>query len=175
MWSCAFSDCQCLSCRRLSGDDRNLGHRRIRCRIRRSRRRSLECCHRTRFHICQYIHSNGNETDSISRSLTLDFRRRHAIHAVLTHLLLLAADASLSFLRDLDLFGLESEPAGLTTLLSVLSSWMLGLERGKSSGGASCGWSSAMESDGREWRQQLGEAPRRSWERTERPCACART
>ena len=45
---------------------------------------------------------------------TLDFRLRHAMHAVLTHRLLLAAAASLSFLRDLDLFGFESESAGLT-------------------------------------------------------------
>ena len=51
--------------------------------------------------------------------LTLDFLLRQAIHAVLTHLLLLAAAASLSFLRDLDLFEeLEGEATGLMRVLS---------------------------------------------------------
>ena len=62
---------------------------------------------------------------------TFDFRLRHAIHAVLTHLLLLAADASLSFLRDLDLFGLDSESGGLATLLSLPSSLIFGLVQGE--------------------------------------------
>lgn len=51
--------------------------------------------------------------------LTLDFLLRQAIHAVLTHLLLLAAEASLSFLRDLDLLDEgEGDAMGLTRLLS---------------------------------------------------------
>ena len=76
---------------------------------------------------------------------TLDFLLRHAIQAVLTHLLLLAAEESLSFLRDFDLVGSEGELAELALLLSVLS-WV---EKGlvmESSASRACGWSPSMGS-----------------------------
>ena len=50
---------------------------------------------------------------------TLDFLLLHAIHAVLTHRLLLAAEDSFSFLRDLDLPNCVGDAEGLALLLSL--------------------------------------------------------
>ena len=50
-------------------------------------------------------------SEPLNQRLTLDFLRRQAIHAVLTHLLFDASADSLSLLRVLDLGGLGEAPA----------------------------------------------------------------
>ena len=101
-------------------------------------------------------HDDRHANNMIAR--TFDFLRRQAMHAVLTHLRLLAADESLSFLRDLDLFGCDGDSVELALLWSGLS-W---LDDGLVTAGSACGCG---------WFLSMGqiasvEAPRRSFVRS---------